>query len=148
MRLRSYIPYLTAPLGAIILVMFAVDAATGRLNLPRDWFRDLVKLFLAAWWLSSGLAKWNKPYVVADDVGLTVFAHAFSMRPSMSWLWLEIAGAGGRSFWDFRIRLADGRTVKIPINGMKGSELDSLLALVTDRAGKPPGGRGVPAQGS
>lgn len=148
MRLKSYVPFITVPVGAVILLTFAADVARGRLDFPRDWFADSVKLLLAAWWLSSGLIRWNTPYVVADEVGLTVFGHAFSMRPSASFLWLEIAGAGGRSFWDFRIRLTDGRTVKIPINGMKGSELDSLLTLIAERAGKPPGGEEPPGQGS
>ena len=148
MRLKSYIPFITVPLSVILLLIFAADAAGGSLDLSRDWFRHFVKLVLAAWWLSSGLIKWNKPYVVADDVGLTVFGHAFSMKPSASLLWLEIAGAAGRSFWDFQIRLADGGTVKIPINGMKGSEVDALLAVVAERAGRPPVGETVGSQGS
>jgi hypothetical protein len=135
MKLKSYIPFLTVPLSVAMLTILVVDAARGKFHPSMDMPRYLIWGILCTLWLVSGLIKWNKPYVTADDNGLTVRSRWFSNQPSFVIPWSEIKRCAGRTFWDFRVELLDGQTIKIPINGMPGNALGALSSLIETKTG-------------
>jgi len=135
MNYKSYIPFVTLPASVVMLTTLAIDAVSGKFDVSRDIPRYSIWGVLCSLWLVTGLIKWNKPYITADDSGLTVRGRWFSNQPSFVMPWAEIKGHRGRTFYDIKIELLDGELIKIPINGMSGKSLRELLSYIETKAG-------------
>ncbi len=138
MNFKSQIPFLTVPLALVVLSTLLVGAVYGRFDPSTDIARYAILGLGGSYWLISGLIRWNKPYVTADDKGLTVYGRQFSNQPTIEIPWDLMRGHIGRSFWDIRLEMADGETIKIPINGMSGKAVAELLILI-DESGRGSG---------
>jgi len=133
MNFKSHIPFLTVPLALVLLSILLVDAVCGNFDSSKDIPRYAIWSLWGGYFLVSGLIRWNKPYVMTDDKGLTVYGRLFSNHPTKEIPWGLIQGHTGRSFWDIRLKMADGGTIKIPINGMSGKAVAELLTLIDKR---------------
>ncbi len=135
MKMKSYIPYLTVPLAVVMLTIMAVDVLRGQFDPCMDGYRYIIWSILSAVWLISGLIKLNRPYITVDEMGVTVRNRWFSNHPSLVLPWDSIRGHTGRTLGNIRIESLDGRITKIPINGISGRALESLLSVIEARTG-------------
>ncbi len=133
MNAKSYIPFLTVPLAMVMLAILTTDALRGRFDPRMDLPRYIVWGSLCTIWLITGLIKWNRPYVTVDETGVTVRGRWFSNRPSLAVPWGNIRRHTGREWSTFGIESVDGKITKIPINGISGKALESLLAKIQER---------------
>ena len=136
MTLKSHIPFFTVPLAIAMLCALVAGVVWGRYGIPHDIPRFTIFCFFCIYQLVSGLIKWNKPYIMAVDNGLIVFGRWFSNQPSLVIPWSDIKRSAGRTFSTFSVELIDGPTVKIPVNGVSGSALKELLAMIESKTGK------------
>ena len=157
MKIKSYIPFLTVPTAVAWFCLIAYELL-GNSHFkhfePDPYGHAIGRVILSImvmWGLISGLIHWNKPYVIADDDGIRVMGRPFSRHPSIILAWRDIKRHLGRTFLDFRVECTDGRIIKIPINGMSGSGLNSLLSMIENKsesANNKPDGVRQPAVGS
>ena len=133
MKLKSYIPFLTVPLSIALLSALIFDASRGQFDLRMDIPRYVFWSVLSISWLISGAIKWNTPYISADNTGLTVRNRSYSNRPSLVLPWTKIRRHTGRKLSSFGIESSEGKIIKIPINGMSGRALQSLLFLIEEK---------------
>jgi hypothetical protein len=133
MNFKSQIPFLTVPFALVVLSTLLIGAMHGRFDPSADIGRFVFLGLGGIYWLITGLIHWNKTYVATDDRGLTVYGRHFSNRPSMKIPWDLMRGHANRSFWDIRLEMSDGQTIKIPINGMSGKAVTELLALIDEK---------------
>ena len=130
MKLKSYIPFLTVPLSFIMLTILSVDIIRGEFESRTDLYRFVIGGTLCIIWIISGLIKWNKPYITTNDDGLSIRNRWFSNQPSIVISWSKIEKHSGRTLYNFKLILFDGEIIKIPINGMLGKDLNSLISLI------------------
>lgn len=130
MTFKSHIPFFTVPFSLVLLSILLVDAACGNFDSSKDIPRYVIWSLWGGYSLVSGLIRWNRPYVMTDDKGLTIYGRQFSNQPTKEIPWDSIQSHIGRSFGNIRLKMADGETIKIPINGMSGKAVTELLALI------------------
>ncbi len=130
MKFKSYIPCLTVPIGLVMLIILVADATRGRFDSSTDIPMYAIWGIVCSLSLVSGLIRWNIPYVTIDESDLTVRGQWFSRQPSRVIEWGLIKRHVGRSFFDIKIELSDGKTIKIPINGMSGKSVGAILDYI------------------
>ena len=136
MKFKSHIPFISVPFSIIALSLMAIPLFQSNQMQFKDVFLFLFYGTFCCIWLLSGIIKWNKPYIIADDNTLTIHGRLFSNKATLAIPWSEIKRHRGRSLSVFKIESFEKKTVKIPINGISEKALNTLLSLIETKTKK------------